>query len=143
MKVLFSFAFLLSSFAFAQSDTLSVTSLGLHPGSRVNAVPYVQEALKACEGKPGTIIYFPKGRYDFWPHGCVEKVYYESNTTLRNPRRCAIVIESLKGITMDGGGSEFIFHDRMQPFSVDKSEDILIKNVAVDWEIPFGADVKL
>jgi hypothetical protein len=44
---------------------------------------------------------------------------------------------------MDGGGSEFIFHDRMQPFSVDKSEDILIKNVSVDWEIPFGADAEV
>jgi hypothetical protein len=140
-----SFAFLLSPFALSASspDTVKITTLGLSPDSRVNAVPFVQKALKACAGKPGSVIVFPKGRYDFWPHQCIEKVYYESNTTVNNPRRCAILIEGLNGVTIDCGGSDFVFHDRMQPFTVDNSTDILIRNVSIDWDIPLTAEAKV
>src|SRR3989339_1537893 len=105
---LLSFSYRLYSFALVSPDTLNITTFGLHPDSRINAVPYVQKALDACRDKPGSVIFFPKGRYDFWPHQCLEKVYYESNTTDNNPRRCAILIEGLSGITVDCGESDFI-----------------------------------
>ncbi|HBB90433.1 MAG TPA: alpha-1,3-galactosidase B [Bacteroidales bacterium] len=140
---LLSFSYRLYSFALVSPDTLNITTFGLHPDSRINAVPYVQKALDACRDKPGSVIFFPKGRYDFWPHQCLEKVYYESNTTDNNPRRCAILIEGLSGITVDCGESDFIFHDRMQPFTVDKSSDILIKGVSVDWDIPLTSEAEV
>lgn len=140
-----SIIFRLSSFALSSPspDTIRISSFGLSPDSRVNAVPYVQQALKACEGKSGIVVVFPKGRYDFWPHQCIEKVYYESNTTVNNPRRCAILIEGLKGVTFDCGGSDFVFHDRMQPFTVDKSTDIVIRDVSIDWDIPLTAEARV
>jgi polygalacturonase len=140
--LILSFFFRLSSFAFP-GDTLNIKNFGLNPDSRINAVPFVQQALASCKGKPGTVIYFPEGRYDFWPHQCIEKVYYESNTTVNNPRRCAILIEGLSGITLDCGESDFVFHDRMQPFTVDKSIDITIKRVSVDWDIPLTAEAEV
>ncbi len=129
--------------AFSSPDTVNMASYGLKPDSRVNAVPYVQKALEACKGKPGTVVYFPRGRYDFWPHQCIEKVYYESNTTVNNPRRCAIILEGLSGVTVDCGGSDFVFHDRMQPFTVDGSNDITIKKVSIDWDIPLTAEAEV
>ncbi|MDD4644851.1 MAG: right-handed parallel beta-helix repeat-containing protein [Bacteroidales bacterium] len=131
---------LCSSFVFSNPDTVNITSFGLSPDSRVNAVPYVQKALVACKGKTNTVVFFPKGRYDFWPHQCIEKVYYESNTSVVNPRRCAIVLEGLTGITMDCGGSDFVFHDRIQPFSIDKSQEVSVKQVSIDWDIPLLTD---
>ncbi len=140
---LLSAALLLTSVAFSSPDTVNVATLGLKPDSRINAVPYVQKALQACKDKPGTVIYFPKGRYDFWPHQCIEKVYYESNTTVNNPRRCAILIEGLSGVTMDCGGSDFVYHDRIQPFTIDRSNDITVKKVSIDWDIPLTAECEV
>ena len=140
---LLSTALLLTSVAFSSPDTVNVASLGLKPDSRINAVPYVQKALQACKDKPGTVIYFPKGRYDFWPHQCIEKVYYESNTTVNNPRRCAILIEGLSGVTMDCGGSDFVYHDRIQPFTIDRSNDITVKKVSIDWDIPLTSECEV
>ena len=125
------------------ADTIRITDLGLDPDSRMNAVPFVQKALEACKGKTNAVVFFPKGRYDFWPSHCIEKVYYESNTTVNNPRRCAILLEGLSGVTIDCGESDFVFHDRMQPFTVDNSNDITIKRVSIDWDIPLTAEAEV
>ena len=127
----------------ATPDTVNIRTFGLAPDSRVNAVPYVQKALDACKGKAGAVLYFPKGRYDFWPQHCIEKVYYESNTTVNNPRRCAILVEGFDGLTIDCGGSDFVFHDRMQPFTVDGSTQVCIKKVSIDWDIPLTAEAEV
>ncbi len=143
IRMLISFTFLLSPFAYSNPDTVNVGRFGLMPDSRINAVPFMQKALEACRGKANPVIYFPKGRYDFWPNHCIEKDYYESNTTVNNPRRCAILLEGLTGVTIDCGESDFVFHDRMQPFTIDKSKDISIKNVSIDWDIPLTAEAEV
>jgi len=124
-------------------DTIRISDFELGADSRINAVPFVQKALEAAKGKANAIIYFPKGRYDFWPDHCIEKVYYESNTTVNNPRTCAILLEGLTGVTLDCGGSDFVFHGRMQPFTIDKCTGITIKKVSIDWDIPLTAEAEV
>jgi hypothetical protein len=123
----------------AVSETLSISVFGLKPDTRENAVPAVKRALAACVGKSGVTLVFPKGRYDFFRQDCPEKIYHESNTTDTNPKICPILLENLKGVTIDGSGSDFIFHGQMQPFTVDRCEKVVIQNVNVDWDIPLTA----
>ena len=117
-----------------------VTDFGVKPDSRRNAVAAVQRALEACRKADHPILVFPPGRYDFWPQGCVEKDYYESNTTANNPKRLGIFIENFSGLTIECGGSTFVFHDRMQPFTVDHSSGTTIRNCSIDWDIPLTAE---
>ena len=121
------------------AETISIADFGLKPDTRENAVPAVTRALAACVGKSDMTLVFPKGRYDFFPKDCPEKIYHESNTTDTNPKVCPILLENMKGITVDGSGSDFIFHGQMQPFTVDHSEKVLLQNVNVDWDIPLTA----
>ncbi|GHV32029.1 alpha-1,3-galactosidase B [Bacteroidia bacterium] len=134
---------ILLTIAFSQSvaarDSISVADFGLKPNTRENAVPYVQKTLEACKGKTGIVLVFPRGRYDFWPQHCIEREYFESNSDDTNPRRLAILIEQQEGLTVDGSGSDFVFHDRMQPFTIDNSRNITIRNVSIDWDIPLLA----
>ncbi len=132
--------FLLAGLApVAVSETQSISDFGLKPDTHENAVPAVKRALAACTGKAEMTLVFPKGRYDFFPQDCPEKTYHESNTTDTNPKRCPVLLENMKGITVDGSGSDFIFHGQMQPFTVDHCEKVLIQNVNVDWDIPLTA----
>ena len=117
-------------------DTIRITQLGLQPGSWINATPFVNEAVKRCREKPGSVLYFPEGRYDFWPQHAVERDYHESNTTDINPKRLAVFFEGIDGITLDGGGSEFIMHDRIQPVTLDNCSNAVLKNFTVDWDVP-------
>lgn len=124
-------------------DTIRITDFGLAPDTRLNAVQYVQKALEECRKRSSAVLIFPKGRYDFWPQYATEKLYYESNTDVIPLRRCAILIEDMKNLVIDCGGSDFIFHDRIQPFTVDKSSNITIRNVSVDWDIPLTAQAQI
>ena len=123
----------------APQDSVFITAFGLKPDSRNNAVPAVLKALEACRSKKNPVLVFPKGRYDFWPHHCIEREYFESNTNDVNPKRLAVLIDNMDGLTIDAGGSDFIMHDRIQPFTVDNSKNIVIRNVNIDWDIPLSA----
>ncbi|MDR1456241.1 MAG: right-handed parallel beta-helix repeat-containing protein [Tannerella sp.] len=125
--------------AAAQTIKVSVADFGLKPGTRENAVPYVKKALEACRASRNALIVFPRGRYDFWPQHCTERAYFESNTTDVNPKRLAVLVDRAEGLIIDGEGSDFVFHDRMQPFTVDRSRHITLRNFTVDWDIPLTA----
>ncbi|KAA6328180.1 alpha-1 3-galactosidase B [termite gut metagenome] len=126
-----------------KAQKVSVADFGLKPDTRENAVPYVQKALNACKGKETPTLVFPKGRYDFWPQHCIEREYFESNTTDVNPKRLAILVEQMDGLTIDCSGSDFVFHDRMQPFTIDNSSNVSIKNLTIDWDIPLTAQAEV
>lgn len=122
-----------------ETDTVYIKDFGLLPGAGTDAVKAVQSALEVCKTKKRPVLIFQKGRYDFWPEHSVKKVYYESNTTAANPKNCAIWIEGFQSLNIDGGGADFIYHGRIQPFTIDNSRQVTIKNLQIDWEIPLTA----
>jgi Right handed beta helix region len=122
--------------AIKAQDTINITEFGYVPNSHINAVPFVKKAIAACRNKKDVTLIFPKGRYDFWPQYSEEKKYYESNTDVIPLRRCPILIEGCKNLTIDFMDADLIFHDRMQPITIDSSENITIKNVSIDWDVP-------
>jgi pectate lyase len=144
MKATFTLMFicLYGQLAFSQ-QIFSVIDYGYRVNSRENAVPAVQKALQACRTAKKPVLYFPKGRYDFWPQYCQEKIYYESNTTFIPKRICPILIDSFKNITLDGQGSQFIFHGKMQPITVDRCENVLLQNITIDWDVTLTAQARV
>lgn len=124
-------------------DTIRVSDFGYVTDSRINAVPIVKRALEACRGKANPVLVFPKGRYDFWPQFSEEKLYYESNTDVIPLRLCPIMIEGFNNLEIDCKGSDFIFHGLMQPFTVDNSQNITIRNVRIDWDISLTAQAQI
>jgi hypothetical protein len=126
-----------------QAVTIKISDYGLNPGSKANAIPAIIKALEDCKKHPNAILIFEKGRYDFWPDSTFTKEYFESNTTNDDPKNLAILLEGCKGLTLEGSGSDFIFHGAIQPITVDNSEKITIQNVNIDWDIPLTAQGKI
>ena len=144
MKKFYSFA-LISLLLFSAlsplfpQDTVYVSK----PRSSETAVVMVQKALDICRLQGSKVLVFPSGRYDFWPKGAAEKLYYESNTDVIPLRSCAILIENMHDLTIDCRSSELIFHGRIQPFTIDRSSNIIVKNVSIDWDIPMTAQAEI
>lgn len=131
---------LLGTITYASGKTVvSIADFGLEPNSRLNATPFVKKAIEECKKHADAVLFFPKGRYDFWAQHAIEREYFESNTYDVNPKILAITLDSIDGLTIDGDGSEFIMHGRMQPFTLDRCNNITLKNFSVDWEIPLTA----
>ncbi len=135
-KIFYGCALFFFSITCCAQDTVNITAFGYTPGSKINVVPFVQKALAACRIKKNPVLIFPKGRYDFWPQLAAEKLYYESNTDFIPKRICPILIEGFKNLTVDFSDAALIFHGQVQPITIDSCENIILKNVNIDWEVP-------
>ncbi|MFT4153649.1 right-handed parallel beta-helix repeat-containing protein [Parafilimonas sp.] len=125
----------------AHAQTIDVTVFGARPNSFEDATESVQKAIESCRGQSTSVINFPTGRYDFWPGKATETHYYISNTSDENEvpvkdQKVGLMLKHLKNITIEGNGSLFVFHGKMITWVIDSSENIQIKNVAVNYERP-------
>ncbi len=122
---------------------IRMADYNLKPDSKENAIPFIIKAMTECKKHSNSILLFEKGKYDFRIDPSFTKEYFESNTTNDGPKNLAILIEGCNGLTLDGGGSEFVFHGAIQPITVNHSENITIQNVNIDWDIPLTAQAKV
>jgi len=124
-------------------DTIRVADFGALANSRQNATQAVKLALEEARSLTNPLLLFEKGRYDFWPQYSDERIYYESNTSDINPKRLGILIEGFQQLILDGGGADFVFHDRMQPLTMDHSSQVTARNFTIDWDIPLTAQAEV
>lgn len=101
----------------------------------VSVVKNEIERIKNNQEQGGEII-MEKGIYHFYPEGSYEKELYISNHDQDNPKKVAFYLENLKNVTIDGNGSELIFHGTMIPFVVKNCQNIVLKNFSIDFENP-------
>ena len=105
------------------AGTVDVASFGLSPGTKENMTPAVRRLLASCTNG-NELIVLPQGLYDFWPDQ-------------PGKMSCAFRIEGVKGLTLDGGGANFVFHGLMNPFRIERSEGVVVRNLSIDWDRPF------
>lgn len=125
----------------------NMSDFGLKPDSKKNASPYVQKALKKikkeCANGEAAVLKFKPGKYQFHEEGSAVREYYISNHDQDNPKKVGIAIEDMKNLTLDGQGADLIFHGRMLPISMLRSENCAIQNLHVDFANPHIAQVKV
>ena len=112
--------------ALAQAQTIDMAELGLKADAGQNAIDYLNEAVKIAAGYEKPVIVFPKGVYHFTPQfkGISDRKY------------SANIIRNVDNLTIDGGGSEFVFHGKTECFFIQGCDNFTIKNFCIDWERP-------
>jgi hypothetical protein len=113
--------------------TIRITDFGASPDSWTDVVPAVKQAINACKGNDNVMIDFPKGRYDFWP----------SHLDAKSGATIGFDLKDLKNITIEGNGSEFIFHGNMQIALIDACEDVIFRNFSTDWDRPYISQAEI
>lgn len=99
---------------------IRVTDFGAKPNSGEDTRLAFQRAVESCGGK-NAIIEFPKGRYDFFQQEGRESA-------------AAMHLRDAENITIDGCGSEFVFHGKMRVALVEQSQGVALRNFSTDWE---------
>ncbi|QCX53829.1 right-handed parallel beta-helix repeat-containing protein [Elizabethkingia sp. JS20170427COW] len=136
----------LTACSIPQKQQISVEDFGIKPNQKQNYSTELKNLIQYLEknkGKQAITIIFPKGRYDFYEENAFIKEYYISNHDQVNPKKVAFALENLENITIDGQGSDFIFHGRMIPFSIIKGKNIRLKDLSIDFEIPALRQLKI
>ena len=113
---------------------ISAGDFGLSEQS--DAVPAIRSALEACKAHSATKLIIPKGRYDFYPDKATEQYCVMSNND-NGLKKIAFQLKGYKNFEIDAQGSVFVFHGNMIPFNLDSAENIILKNISIDWKRPF------
>lgn len=131
--------------------TIDVTDFGADPGGARDSAEAVIKALDEAERiqeespDESIVISFPKGEYQIYPDKAEERELYVSNTvgadTTYKDKKIGILVEDLKNITIDGNGSDFIFHGKMTTFAAIRSENVTFEEFSVDFAVPTVVDV--
>lgn len=147
LLVLSLLAFLAVGRLSAQERVYDISKFGLKAGSKQNASPVINKALAKikteCTNGEQIVLRFPTGRYNFHESGAAVREYYISNHDQTNPKKVGIALEDFKNLTIDGQGSEFVFHGRMIPLSLLRSENCTLKNFSIDFKTPHIAQVQV
>ncbi len=144
--LIFVTSLLLSLPVMSRKATFHLEEYGVKPGIQTTSAQ-LNEALSRIrkESKPDDqiILKFTKGRYDFHSTDAVSREYYISNHDQDQPKLIGICLENWKNLTLDGNGSDFIFHGRMLPLALINSENCRLQNFSIDFEQPHIAQVEV
>lgn len=99
----------------------------------------VRKALEYCSRIRAHSLTFPKGRYVFQPRLAAEQYLFISNND-KGLRRIAFYLSEFSSFEIDGQGADFVFQGLIVPFVVSRSSEITIKNLTVDWAVPFHCE---
>lgn len=99
--------------------------------------------LDTVDSATAVAVVFRPGRYDFHPEMAAEREYHISNHTQTGKKKCAILLENRRRITLDGNGAELIGHGTLIPVTVVNSTGCTLKNFSVDYQYPAMHQVKV
>ena len=104
----------------------------------------LQEALHHCKLHPGSTLHLDGGTKHFRKKYTAEHEYL-INTNDFAPGHKYIVfhIIGFDGLTIDGDGADLFFHGTINPFVIDHSNDVTLRNFNVDYEHPFYLQGKI
>ena len=119
---------------------ISVADHGVVPGKDVSY--QLNQLLESVRNEKNVTLVFPKGQYDFYPDNAVEMYRAVANHD-NGLKRIAFPMFDMSNITIDGGGSTFMFHGRMVPITIERTRHATLKNFSIDWIRSFHAELKV
>ena len=126
------------SIAVSAQKRVAISDFGVNEQT-IDATPGLIRALDKCKKSKASELIFEKGTYHFYPENGTDKYCFVSNND-EGLKRIAFYLEGLDGLTIDGQGSQFIFHGFINPFVVENSKRITFKNFSIDVNRPFHSE---
>ncbi|WOO40623.1 right-handed parallel beta-helix repeat-containing protein [Rubellicoccus peritrichatus] len=122
----------------ASAKTLSIADFGAKPGGP-DTIPALKQALAAIKKEQATKLIFPSGTYHFFPDYADERYCFISNND-EGLKRIAFNLKDFENLEIDGNGSLFMFHGKINPVILEGSSNIRLKNFAIDFKRSFHSE---
>ncbi len=106
------------------------------PADGSDAVPRLREALAKCRAEGAGRLVLAPGVWNLHPERADGMHRYVSNHD-PGTKRVAIHLDRVAGFEIEGSGATLMCHGVMTPFAVDRSTNIAIRNLTIDWDKPF------
>lgn len=80
---------------------------------------------------------FENGTYTFLPDYATGK-YLEITNHGNGYKKIIFNFDKFRKVTLEGNQSVFIFHGQVMPFLFERCEQISVKEITIDWDVPFN-----
>lgn len=107
---------------------------GLKPDVREDQTAALARLITKARSCPGSTITIPKGEYHFYSEGALRMSFHISNHDQPVFHPVCVPLVDLRGITLEGNGSVFIFHGPTLPLLIMDSSDVTVSNLSLDYE---------
>ena len=97
-----------------------------------NATPVVTDILRNLPADKPVVIRFEKGVYTFDKDGCFPREITGGYLS-KSVKQIIFLLENCNDVTIDGGGSTFMFVDRLFPFALFNCRNITLENFKIDF----------
>lgn len=118
--------------------TVNVSEHGVVPGKDTTFELY--QLIQSLKGTKDVTLVFPKGKYEFYPEHAYEEFRAVSNHD-NSSKHIAFPLFGFENITVDGGDSQFNFHGRIVPFTLENVDGGTLKNFSITWERSFQTEM--
>jgi len=130
--------FVLGLASLMHAKTLSISDFGAAPGG-TDSTPALKRALAECRASNARTLDFPKGTYHFHPDDADERYCFISNND-EGLKRIAFNLQDFENLEINGNGSLFMFHGKINPVILEGSKNIHLRNFAIDFERSFHSE---
>jgi len=96
----------------------------------------IAAALEACKRTGARRLILPRGNYFISRDEAAEKYLWITNNDM-GLKRIAFHLDGFDRLTIDGQGSLLTFSGMIIPFVIERSADITLCNLRIDWDRPF------
>ena len=125
-----------------------INDFGIEPNSSDEAGEAFARAIDFCRAQNGqsVVLKLKPGTYNFYAENAIKKVYYISNTSTNievpeKTKHIGVLFDGVKNITLDGCGSELVFHGKFTQIVFDRSENITVMNLMTDYSRPTMSEI--
>ncbi|GAA4473107.1 alpha-1,3-galactosidase-related protein [Novipirellula rosea] len=122
----------------AVGEEINVADHGVLPGE--DATYPLLRLIQSVEGESNITLVFPKGTYRFAPDNALEQFRAVTNHD-NSLKRMGFPLFGFQNITIDGGGSTFLYHGRISPIVIESCTGATLKNFSIDWDHPFHSEL--
>ncbi len=103
---------------------------GILPGTDVTLALY---ALFENHPQNAEFVFEPG---DYFFHPAFSADYRLSNSDVLPERKLGIWLKEMKNIVLEGNGARLLFCGHMQPVTMDRCENVVMRGFTIDWERP-------
>lgn len=106
------------------------------PTDRGDAVPILREAIEKCRAEGIKKLVLEPGVWPLYPDKAEGSFRHVTNHD-SGYRRMALHLDGFSDFEIDGRGSTLMCHGVIMPVAVDRSKNITLRNLVIDWDRPF------
>ncbi|MFC3120780.1 right-handed parallel beta-helix repeat-containing protein [Agaribacter flavus] len=140
----FSLVFSSSVYALQGADVevLYTKEHGIVPNTKQDSTRAVVELIEKAVRSGNKKIVFAPGTYHFYPEMAHEAYTFISNND-EGLKRVVFPLFGANNIEIDGQGADFVFHGGINPFILQDSANITLRNFSIDFYRAFHSEGKI